>query len=79
MGYSDNPFNSPQGQELTKQIFNLMFVEPEGKPSKIEVTDKARQVNHYRGNIVNIVNKMRKFVKGYEQVLISEANSSYRQ
>ncbi len=76
MGYSDNPFNSPQGQELTKQIFNLMFVEPEGKPSKIEVTDKARQVNHYRGNIVNIVNKMRKFVKGYEQVLISEANSS---
>jgi len=36
MGYSDNPFNSPQGQELTKQIFNLMFVEPEGKPSKIE-------------------------------------------
>jgi hypothetical protein len=76
MGYADNPFNSPQGQELVKQIFNLMFIEPEGKPSKIEVRDKARQVNHYRGNIVNIVNKMRKFVKGYEQVLISEANSS---
>ena len=76
MAYSDNPFNSPQGQALMKNIFNLMFIEPEGKPSEIEQRDKGRQINHYRGNIVNIVNKMRKFVKGYQQVIISETASS---
>ena len=76
MAYSDNPFNSPQGQALMKNILNLMFIEPEGKPSQIEQRDKGRQINHYRGNIVNIVNKMRKFVKGYQQVIISETASS---
>ena len=76
MGYSDNPFNSTKGKELMKNIFNLMFVAPENQPAQIETKDKLRQINHYRGNIVNIVNKMRKFVKGYQQVIVSEANSS---
>jgi hypothetical protein len=76
MAYGDNPFNSPQGQKIVKDIFNLMFIEPEGQPRLIEEKNKSRQVENYRSNIVNIVNKMRKFVKGYEQVLISEANSS---
>ncbi len=76
MGYSDNPFNSVQGQTILKDIFNLMFISPENSPSKLESKNKARQVNHYRGNIVNIVNKMRKFVKGYQQVVISETASS---
>jgi len=76
MGYSDNPFNSPQGQKIVKDIFNLMFIAPENSPSKIESNNKGRQVSHYKGNIVNIVNKMRKFVKGYQQVIISETASS---
>ena len=76
MGYSDNPFNSPQGQKIVKDIFNLMFIAPENSPSKIESKNKGRQVSHYKGNIVNIVNKMRKFVKGYQQVIISETASS---
>ena len=76
MGYSDNPFNSAKGQELMKNIFNLMFIPPPNSPSKIESNDKDRQVAHYKGNIVNIVNKMRKFVKGYQQVIISETASS---
>ena len=76
MGYSDNPFNSPKGQKIVKDIFNLMFIAPEKSPSKIESKSKARQVGHYKGNIVNIVNKMRKFVKGYQQVIISETASS---
>tara|TARA_R110001632_G_scaffold68767_1_gene160950 strand:+ start:4640 stop:6592 length:1953 start_codon:yes stop_codon:yes gene_type:complete len=76
MGYKDNPFNSTKGKGLLKDIFNLMFVGKEGKPSQIEQTDKIRQVNHYRGNIVNIVNKMRKFVTGYQQVTLAESNSS---
>ena len=76
MGYSDNPFNSPQGQSLLKDIFNLMFIAPESAPSKLETKNKGRQVTHYRGNIVNIVNKMRKFVKGYQQIVISETASS---
>jgi hypothetical protein len=76
MGYSDNPFNSSQGKELMKDIFNLMFVSPEGRPSKIEEKDKTRQVTNYRANIVNIVNKMRKFVKGYQQVIVAETASS---
>ncbi len=41
MAYSDNPFNSPQGQALMKNIFNLMFIEPEGKPSESEQRDKG--------------------------------------
>jgi len=76
MVYSDNPFNSSKGQELMKDIFNLMFIPPPNSPSKIESKDASRQVNHYKGNIVNIVNKMRKFVKGYQQVIISETASS---
>ena len=59
-----------------KDIFNLMFIAPESAPSQIESNDKMRQVEHYKGNIVNIVNKMRKFVKGYQQVIISETASS---
>ena len=66
MAYGDNPFNSPQGQKIVKDIFNLMFIEPEGQPRLIEEKNKSRQVENYRSNIVNIVNKMRKFVKGYE-------------
>ena len=76
MVYEDNPFNSSKGKVLLKEIFNLMFIGTEGQPSKIETKDKDRQVSHYRGNIVNIVNKMRKFVKGYQQVTLAESNSS---
>lgn len=76
MGYSENPFNSEKGKKIVKDIFNLMFISPQGSPSKIESKDKQRQVSHYKGNIVNIVNKMRKFVKGYQQVIISETASS---
>jgi len=76
MGYKKNPFNSPQGQELMKDIFNLMFISPERKPSQIESENKQRQISHYKGNIINIVNKMRKFVVGYQQVTLSESQSS---
>ena len=76
MVYSDNPFNSSKGKTLLKDIFNLMFVGREGQPSKVEQGDNQRQVSHYKGNIVNIVNKMRKFVKGYQQVTLAESNSS---
>ena len=76
MPYKKNPFNSDKGKELMKDIFNLMFISPEGKPSQIEMEDKDRQISHYKSNIVNIVNKMRKFVVGYQQVPISESASS---
>ncbi len=55
MGYKSNPFNSPKGQELMKDIFNLMFISPERKPSQIESDSKQRQIAHYKGNIINIV------------------------
>ena len=55
MAYGDNPFNSPQGQKIVKDIFNLMFIEPEGQPRLIEEKNKSRQVENYRSNIVNIV------------------------
>ena len=76
MPYKKNPFNSDKGKELMKDIFNLMFISPEGRPSEVESEDKDRQISHYKGNIVNIVNKMRKFVVGYQQVPISESSSS---
>ena len=76
MPYKDNPFNSDKGKALMKDIFNLMFISPEGRPSQVESEDKDRQISHYKGNIVNIVNKMRKFVVGYQQVPISESASS---
>lgn len=76
MGYKSNPFNSDKGKALMKDIFNLMFISPERKPSQIESEDKKRQIEHYKGNIINIVNKMRKFVVGYQQVAIGETQSS---
>jgi RNA polymerase subunit RPABC4/transcription elongation factor Spt4 len=76
MGYSKNPFNSPEGQKVVKDIFDLMFIEPQDKPSEIEKTDKIRQVSHYRGNIISIVNKMKRFVTGYQQVPRNETASS---
>ena len=76
MGYKDNPFNSDKGKKIMKDIFNLMFISPENKPSKIESDSKQRQISHYKGNIINIVNKMRRFVVGYQQVAISESQSS---
>ena len=76
MGYKSNPFNSDKGKSLMKDIFNLMFISPERKPSQIESEDKKRQIEHYKGNIINIVNKMRKFVVGYQQVAIGETQSS---
>jgi len=76
MGYSKNPFNSPTGQKVVKEIFDLMFIEPEGNPSSIEMKDKIRQVSHYRGNIISIVNKMKRFVTGYQQVPRNETASS---
>ena len=76
MVYEDNPFNSSQGKALMKEIFDLMFVAPPKNPSQIESTSKIKQVSYYRSNIVNIVNKMRKFVKGYEQIVLSETEGS---
>ena len=76
MGYSKNPFNSAEGQKVVKEIFDLMFIEPEGNPSSIEMEDKIRQVSHYRGNIISIVNKMKRFVTGYQQVPRNETASS---
>jgi len=76
MGYKKNPFNSSQGQRLMKDIFNLMFISPERKPTQIETESSDRQISHYKGNIINIVNKMRKFVKGYQQVSVGESSSS---
>ena len=76
MGYSKNPFNSPEGQKVVKDIFDLMFIEPQNEPSEIEKTDKIRQVSHYRGNIISIVNKMKRFVTGYQQVPRNETASS---
>ena len=37
MGYKDNPFNSQKGMDLMKDIFNLMFISPVRKHSKIEI------------------------------------------
>ena len=76
MGYSKNPFNSPTGKKIVKSIFDLMFIEPQNDPSEIEKNDKIRQVSHYRGNIISIVNKMKRFVTGYQQVPRNETASS---
>jgi hypothetical protein len=76
MGYSNNPFNSSEGQKVVKDIFDLMFIEPQNDPSEIEMDDKIRQVSHYRGNIISIVNKMKRFVTGYQQVPRNETASS---
>ena len=76
MPYRKNPFGSSAGNELVEEIFNLMFVTNEAQPSKLEIENKARQVKFYRGNIVNMANKMRKFVSGYQQVPISQSSSS---
>lgn len=76
MVYEDNPFNSSQGKKILDDIFDLMFTSPNKQPNKIETEDKLKQVDYYKSNIVNIVNKMRKFVMGYKQVILSETEGS---
>ena len=76
MGYKKNPFNSDKGNKIVNEIFDLMFIPEEHNPNKLEIEDKQRQVRFYRGNIINIVNKMRKFVTGYQQIPLSESHSS---
>ncbi len=76
MVYEDNPFNSSQGKKILDDIFDLMFVSPTKEPNKVESSDKIKQVDYYKSNIVNIVNKMRKFVMGYKQVILSETEGS---
>ena len=76
MGYTKNPFNSDKGKKIVENIFDLMFIPEEHNPNKIEKENKDRQVLFYRGNIINIVNKMRKFVTGYQQIPLSESGSS---
>ena len=76
MGYKDNRFNSSQGMEIVNEIFDLMFVTEGNDPNQLNKKDLKKQVQQYRGNIVNIVNRMRKFVTGYQQVPIAETNSS---
>lgn len=76
MGYNKNPFGSSEGNRLVEEIFDLMWVRPEKGVKAIDTEDLSRQVNHYRSNIINMVNKMRKFVTGYQQVPIHETKSS---
>lgn len=76
MPYRNNPFGSDKGNEIVQEIFDLMFIGEDAQPNDIEKDKLQRQVNHYRGNIINIVNKMRKFVDGYQQVPVAETNSS---
>lgn len=76
MPYKKNPFGSAKGNEIVEQIFDLMFIGEEAQPNIIEQNNLQKQVNHYRGNIINIVNKMRKFVDGYQQVPVAETHSS---
>ena len=75
MPYKNNPFGSSKGDEIVENIFDLMFITDEAQPSKLNIDDKNKQVKFYKNNIINIVNKMRKFVTGYQQVPISEADS----
>ena len=76
MGYRKNPFGSGEGIKIVEEIFDLMFLTDAEQPSKLEITNKGKQVKFYKDNIVNIVNKMRKFVTGYQQVPINETSSS---
>jgi len=76
MAYKDNPFNSAEGIRLMEEIYDLMWVKPETGTKAIETNDLGRQVNHYRSNIISMVNKMRKFVTGYQQVPLSETKNS---
>ena len=76
MSYKENPFNSDKGRKIVENIFDLMFIPEEHNPNKIEKENKQRQVLFYKGNIINIVNKMRKFVTGYQQIPLSESGSS---
>jgi len=76
MGYRKNPFGSDEGIKIVEEIFDLMFLTEAKQPSKLEVTNKDKQVKFYKDNIITIVNKMRKFVTGYQQVPINETSSS---
>ena len=76
MPYRRNPFGSSEGNKIVDEIFDLMFISEDAQANLIEKENLQRQVRYYRGNIINIVNKMRKFVDGYQQVPIAESNSS---
>ena len=76
MPYKKNPFGSSAGNEIVDNIFDLMFISDDSQPNEIEQNKLQRQVRYYRENIINIVNNMRKFVDGYQQVPVAESSSS---
>ena len=76
MPYKKNPFVSAAGNEIVDNIFDLMFISDDSQPNEIEQNKLQQQVRYYRENIINIVNNMRKFVDGYQQVPVAESSSS---
>ena len=76
MGWKQNKFDSDKGQEYIGKIFDMIFAEPMFESNKIETEDLDRQVNHFKNNMLSIVNLMKKFVVGYSEVPMSEAVSS---
>ena len=76
MGWKKNKFSSELGQEYIGKIFDLIFAEPMFETNALETEDLDRQVNHFKNNMLSIVNLMKKFVVGYGEVPMSEAVST---
>jgi len=66
MVYEDNPFNSPDGQMLLAQIFDLIYLTDPSDRNVLKENNLHDLVNHFRNGQPQVTTLMRQFFGGYK-------------
>jgi hypothetical protein len=66
MVYEDNPFNSPEGQMLLSQMFDLIYLTDPSDRNVLQENNLHDLVNHFRNGQPQVTTLMRQFFGGYQ-------------
>jgi hypothetical protein len=66
MVYEDNPFNSPEGQMLLAEMFDLIYLTDPSDRNVLEENNLHTIVNHFRNGQPQVTTLMRQFFGGYK-------------
>lgn len=66
MVYEDNPFNSPEGQMLLAEMFDLIYLTDPSDRNVLEQNNLHDIVNHFRNGQPQVTTLMRQFFGGYK-------------